>query len=74
MWAEVVVSQCHPAGCPASPVAARQHRVGSRVNDPTGVRVYDAFTGAPVTGLYSGMALEVIVANQHVVGVYRVNG
>ena len=43
-------------------------------DDPTGVRVYDAFTGAPVTGLYSGMALEVIVANQHVVGVYRVNG
>jgi hypothetical protein len=43
-------------------------------DDRTGVRVYDAFTGAPVTGLYSGMALEVIVVNQHVVGVYRVNG
>jgi len=41
---------------------------------PTGARVYDAFTGAPVPGLYSGMALEVIVVDQHVVGVYRVNG
>ena len=43
-------------------------------DDPTGARVYDAFTGAPVPGLYSGMALEVIVVDQHVVGVYRVNG